>query len=266
MGIVVKDLDLIFRFMEERKLKVKGSKMLELGNEWLQPGCWERWAKTSDFDKSQFRTKQRNTPTPLTDENGLETYLVSKYLFEHLGVEHTSVDLNGLDGALKVDLTKDFMTDEAPSWWDDSNPDLKQYFEYFDVVTNCGTTEHVDNENGHNNYNAWKNLHNFLRVDGLHFSSLPAIGYWPDHCNIYYNCEFFEKLCDYCNYDLLYNEINASPDQLIPESGYKPEANIRAAFVKTKDSKFLTEEEFSSFNRIVQRPFYAMGPNRLEKK
>ena len=27
-------------------------------------------------------------------------------------------------------------------------------------------------------------------------------------------------LCDFCNYELIYNEINASPDQLIPESGY----------------------------------------------
>jgi len=264
MGIVLKDLDLIFKFIEENNLKLKDLKMLELGNEWLQPGCWERWAKTSDFDASHFRTKQRNTTNPLTDENGLETYLVSKFLFEHLGVEHTSVDLNGQDGALKVDLAQDFMELGEKQWWDKTDDNFTKYFEYFDVVTNCGTTEHVDNENGHNNYIAWKNLHNFLKVGGLHFSSLPAIGYWPDHCNIYYNCEFFEKLCDFCNYELIYNEINASPDQLIPESGYKPEANVRAAFMKTKDSKFLTEDEFNSFVRLVNRPFYAMGPNRLE--
>ena len=72
----------------------------------------------------------------------------------------------------------------------------------------------------------------------------------------------FEKLCKFCNYKLLYNEIIASPDQYTPETG-KPEPNIRAAFVKTKDSKFLTEEEFASFNRIINRPFYAMGPNKV---
>ena len=119
-----------------------------------------------------------------------------------------------------------------------NNPNAKQeigeynkYFEYFDVVTNCGTTEHVDNQNGHNNYIAWKNLHDLLRVDGLHFSSLPAIGYWPDHCNI-------------------------------SETG-KIEPNVRAAFIKTKDSKFLTEDEFNSFVRVVRKPFYAMGPNAI---
>ncbi len=265
MGIVVKDLDLIFRFIEEKKLNLKGLKMLELGNEWLQPNSWQRWADTSVFEESNFRYKQRNAPTPISDENGKETYLVSKFLFEHLGVEHISVDLNGQDGAVKVDLTKDFMEDGKQQWWNESQSDegLKKYFEYFDVVTNCGTTEHVDNDKGHNNYIAWKNLHNFLKVDGLHFSSLPTIGYWPGHCNIYYNCDFFEKLCNFCNYELIYNQIIASPDQVIPETN-KPEPNIRAAFIKKEDSKFLSEEEFSSFVRVVDRPFYAMGPNKLD--
>jgi hypothetical protein len=270
MGIVVKDLDLIFKFIEQKNFKVEGLKMCELGNEWLQPNSWLKWAKTEDFDDSCFRYKKRPVPSPVSDETGREQYLVSKHLFEKLGVEHVSVDLNGDDGALELDLTKDFRNqpqDKSVNLYNDPNAKLElgeynKYYEYFDVVTNCGTTEHIDNQFGHNNYMGWKNLHNLLRVDGLHFSSLPALGYWHEHCNIYYNRDFFEKLCKFCNYKLLYNEIIASPDQYTPETG-KPEPNIRAAFVKTKDSKFLTEEEFASFNRIINRPFYAMGPNKV---
>jgi hypothetical protein len=61
---------------------------------------------------------------------------------------------------------------------------------------------------------------------------------------------------------LLYNQIIASPDQYISETG-KIEPNVRAAFIKTKDSKFLTEDEFNSFVRVVRKPFYAMGPNAI---
>jgi len=270
MGIVVKDLDLIFQYVEELGMELDGLKMLELGNEWLQPNSWTKFIPTSKFTEDNFRYKQRNHKTPISDENGLETYVVSKFLFENLGVEHVSVDINGQDGALTLDLTRDFRYQpQSKSVNLYNNPNAKveigeynKYFEYFDVVTNCGTTEHVDNQDGHNNYMAWKNLHNLLRVDGLHFSSLPAIGYWPDHCNIYYNCDFFDKLADFCNYKLLYNELIASPDQFISETG-KPEPNVRAAFVKTKDSKFLSEEEFNSFVRVVRKPFYAMGPNAI---
>jgi hypothetical protein len=270
MGIVVKDLDLIFQYIEELGMSLKDLKMLELGNEWLQPGSWEKFVDTSRFKDEHFRYKQRPNKTAISDDNGLETYVVSKFLFEELGVEHISVDINGQDGALKLDLTKHFKYQPQKANVNlYNNPNAKQeigeynkYFEYFDVVTNCGTTEHVDNQNGHNNYIAWKNLHDLLRVDGLHFSSLPAIGYWPDHCNIYYNCDFFDKLADFCNYKLLYNQIIASPDQYISETG-KIEPNVRAAFIKTKDSKFLTEDEFNSFVRVVRKPFYAMGPNAI---
>lgn len=271
MGIVVKDLDLIFEYIgSELKMDLDGLKMLELGNEWINPGSWNKFLDTSNFTEDQFRYKKRPNKTALSDETGIETYLVSKFLFEKLGVEHVSADINGQDGALKIDLTKDFRyqpQSKSVNLYNDPGAKLEvgeysKYFEYFDVVTNCGTTEHVDNQNGHNNYMAWKNLHNLLRVGGLHFSSLPAIGYWPEHCNIYYNCDFFDKLADFCNYKLLYNKIISSPDQFISETG-KPEPNIRAAFIKMKDSKFLLEEEFNSFVRIVNRPFYAMGPNKI---
>ena len=92
---------------------VDGLKMLELGNQVIRPD------------------KQIREPT-------------GKLYFTNLGYEHTSVDLNGLDGALIKDLSK--------------LEDFAEYKEYFDVITNAGTIEHV--EPFEKQHTAFLNVHN----------------------------------------------------------------------------------------------------------
>jgi len=93
-----------------------------------------------------------------------------KSLFESMGITHTSIDWNGLDGALNLDLREPINIGT------------------FDMVTNIGTTEHVDNQEG-----VWENIHNFIKVGGVFVSTTPAN--WPHHGLYHPRMEFFEEFC-----------------------------------------------------------------------
>lgn len=100
------------------------------------------------------------------NENG--TY---KNEFQSLGMEHISIDWNGEDGALRLDLTQPIDT------------------EPFDVITNFGTTEHV-----HDQEAVWKNIYNLTKVGGYIISTTPYPGDWKHHGNWYPTEMFFKKL------------------------------------------------------------------------
>ena len=64
-----------------------------------------------------------------------------------------------------------------------------------DIITNYGTTEHVEKEEGQ--YNCWVNMHNMLRINGLIINALPLVGKWEGHCRWYYTPSFFSSFEEY---------------------------------------------------------------------
>jgi hypothetical protein len=110
-------------------------------------------------------------------ENLTGTY---KEQFVSEGWDHTSVDLNGASGALARDLC-------VPG----SLADLGQ----FDVVTNFGTTEHVENQ-----WACWENVHNAIKVGGWLVSVTPAPGTWPGHGKFYPYLDWYLKFADVNSY------------------------------------------------------------------
>lgn len=107
-----------------------------------------------------------------------------KEYFEARGWKHVSVDMNGRHGAVK----KDLRCPEAFEEWRGQ----------FDVVTNAGTSEHV--EPIEKQWECFKVAHDCLRVGGLAVHILPDVvshdeeGAWAGHCSIYYSLEFFNNL------------------------------------------------------------------------
>jgi hypothetical protein len=119
-----------------------------------------------------------------------------KEYFTNLGYNHISVDLNGKRGSLIKDLTK-------PA-------DFSEWLEYFDILTNSGTTEHV--EPFESQYDCFKILHDSVKIGGLMIHLIPDIeplnqGYFVNHCNYYYSEKFFNELASNCNYTILENKI-----------------------------------------------------------
>lgn len=120
---------------------------------------------------------------------------LAKEYFERLGFRHTSIDLHGKSGCYPIDLSLP-ITD-------------KFWLNRFDVLTNCGTSEHVDNQ-----YECFRNMHNLVKPKGIFISFLACTPYEQDkagvrsqHCKFYYPTFFMTRLCKSNNYKLIAAEL-----------------------------------------------------------
>jgi hypothetical protein len=98
----------------------------------------------------------------------------ARLLWEWLGYEYRSIDIDGSPGAIDLDLNFDSIPADMCN--------------QFDLVTNFGTTEHVVNQ-----LNAFKIMHDLACVGGLMVHALPSQGYL-NHGLINYNPKFFWML------------------------------------------------------------------------
>lgn len=123
-----------------------------------------------------------------------------------LGIDHVSVDINGLDGALRMDLR---------------NPlNLGQ----FDMVTNFGCSEHVvDNQEA-----VWRNIHEAVKVGGVYIGMCPAPGDWWWHGNWYPSWEFYVQFADRNGYKIEHIGIGRE----------HPNRNVDVRLLKVKDLPF----------------------------
>lgn len=153
MGLKKDQLEFIFRCIDKKYSQYSNLRMLELGNQVLKIDGTRRSAKP---------------------------------FFEEMGFEHTSVDINGKDDALPVDLSVSIQES------------LKKKF---DIVTNSGVSEHV--EPFGSQYQCFKNIHDFARVGGLMIHAVPHKGHYPNHCRFYYDQSFFYKLAELNDYKIL---------------------------------------------------------------
>ncbi len=166
MGLLRSYLDYIEECVDDALGELAGKRMLELGDQVI--------------GKSE----------PISESTG-------KDYFENREVFHTSFDLNGQHGAIRVDLSKPIRN---PEW-----------LGAFDIVTNSGTSEHV--EPFRSQYECFMNIHNCLRQGGIAVHIVPDIveleqrGRWKNHCSYYYSHEFFALLAELNGYDLLSSKV-----------------------------------------------------------
>ena len=141
--------------------------------------------------------------------SALGAKVAAKRVFELFGVDHMSIDLNGLDGALPLDLSRPI-----------TDPKL---IGAFDVVTNFGTSEHVSDQ-----LECWQNIHRFVRVGGLVISAVPHPGYPPGHCEYFYEESFFEGLAAYAGYSI--------------ETLARTESNLITCVMRRGDAEFQADK------------------------
>lgn len=113
-------------------------------------------------------------------ELGAKQFGRYKDYFTDLGIVHTCVDLNGKGGALPLDLQKPLNLGA------------------FDVVTNFGTSEHVEDQ-----YPCWQNVHDAVKVGGYLVSTTPMPGDWPHHGKWYPTLEFYAKFAALNGYEIV---------------------------------------------------------------
>jgi hypothetical protein len=124
-------------------------------------------------------------------------YSTGKQYFTERGMDHTSVDINGEDGALPLDLRC---------------PELFTEFRCkYDIVTNLGVTEHV--EPIEKQYECFSIIHDVVKPGGIMIHMVPDVeeldvsGAWHRHCNVYYRKEFFTRLVEHCDYTMLESKV-----------------------------------------------------------
>jgi len=81
-----------------------------------------------------------------------------KDYFTALGFRHTSVDINGLNGARPLDLQEPLNLGT------------------FDMVSNIGTTEHVRKQPP-----VWRNICEAMHIGSVFVSTTPHPAGWPQH-------------------------------------------------------------------------------------
>ena len=194
MGLKQDVLDFIFKCINSNFESYSGLEMLELGNQQIKIGGQRQLAK--DY-------------------------------FENLGFKHTSLDINGKDGAIPIDLSK-LIKDRI-------------YYNRFDVVTNSGTSEHVEPYEGQ--YECFGNIHLCTKVGGIMIHVIPEEGSFPGHCPFYYTLDFFEKLVKYNGYKII--EIGRLHRG---ENSF-----IKAGLIKAVDSAFC-DNKTELLRDIINRP------------
>jgi len=152
----------------------------------------------------------------------------AKKIFITLGVDHISLDWNGLDGAVLIDLRV---------------PIDQSLWEKFEVVTDFGCSEHVENP-----YEVNRNIHRLARSGGLIIRTVPFTGTWLGHCPYRYRVDAFEKLAKACSYALQINEKR-------PCGGGWPDPLIYCAMIKKEGNDFITINEFDALDIIDSTPF-----------
>ena len=147
-----------------------------------------------------------------------------KYLIEKGVAEHISIDWNGRNGALKRNLAQP----------------INEWKNYFDMVTNYGTTEHV---NG-GQYESFENIHNFTKVGGVMVHSIPLVGYWQTHCKYHYESDFFDMLATLNKYECVLSEIRWVGQ------GKKRQPLTSSVLVRKNSNSFISKDEFREANKI----------------
>jgi hypothetical protein len=189
-----------------RTKNLKGLRMFELGNQEIYG-----MEKAVGF-LSSFGYKPTST--------------IVKYFFEYLGVNHTSVDYNGRDGAHRLDVRAD-ITGNFP--------------ETFDVLTNLGFTEHVGENSDWSTlmagqYAVFKNLHDLGNDSAIYYHCVPLTRNWYKHGVCDYSLEFFSELATVCGYTIISGPF---------VEDYHVEKQASVFFQKTPTSTFPSFERFS---------------------
>lgn len=119
----------------------------------------ERLAEVQELFGHAPQELGRPTPAvgPIADERQQDDAPASQAFWQSLGFSYAAVEYDGHRDALSFDLNRDAVSDGLRG--------------SADLVVNCGTTEHVMNQD-----NAFRAIHDFTKPGGVMFHEVPCSG------------------------------------------------------------------------------------------
>ena len=161
----------------------------------------------------------------------------AKDYFRSLGFEHTSIDINGANGAFQFDLR---------------DPIPKEFYCLFDVLTNFGTTEHIID----NQYQVFKNLHDMAVPGALIVHQVPFTTF--GHAYWSYPESSFENLVITCDYRIIDLRISwlqyRHPGPWFDEQRKK--RYIYVGMIKEKECAFMSKKQWHIFRPVFDGKGY----------
>jgi hypothetical protein len=130
------------------------------------------FALCKDYFKENQKIAELGSQYVMEEEWGGYGPPYFKDVFSNLNI--TSFDINGENGAVKLNLSNDVSNN---------------YWNQYDVVTNFGTTEHVKDQ-----HTCWKNIFNMTKPGGIVISEIPKKENWKGHCKYFFDESTFESL------------------------------------------------------------------------
>jgi hypothetical protein len=160
---------------------------------------------------------------------GVSNNMIAKDYFESLNINHTSWDITGCQCSEKIDLR--------------DNLDLSKYG-LFDVITDYGTCEHIENVGKGGFYEGNKKIHELCKVGGLIIHESPAIGHWIGHGFNYVSEQYFIQLAKENDYEIKELVMEYAMGNVI-DGGL-----ICCVLEKKSNNNFITKDIFNKYNYI----------------
>lgn len=157
----------------------------------------------------------------------------AKDWYESMGIKYTAIDISGENESQPIDLSKPLVI--IP--------------EVYDLVVDCGTSEHCGIDGKHDPmafYNAVKNKHDLLKTGGIMFSENPKTGNWPGHGFNYYSQNFYKTLATLNNYEIL--ELGEVAAMGNVTDGW----NIYCVLKRVNNNPFISFEDFQQCEQLTK--------------
>jgi hypothetical protein len=205
MGMGVGELEILKRLKTAGYLS-NGRSIIEIGAQQLGDSILAARDELEEA-KSLFGI---HTPPPAfartakrSPHNLMHGAPLARDLWQWLGFEYASIDIDGTPGSIPLDLN----FDDAP----------KSALGKYSLVTNFGTTEHTINQ-----MQAFKVIHDLTAVDGIMLHNVPMGGMFS-HGLMSYNPNFFWALSRANGYKIVFMTLGVSaesqpfPDEIMSE-------------------------------------------------
>lgn len=154
--------------------------------------------------------------------------VTAKEYFTDKGYRHTSWDINGLDGAIQIDLRSELL-----------HPENEKYKN--DVVTDFGTLEHLT----HGLINGLKNVFYQCKVGGYMLHKNPKTGNFPGHGHYYFTEHFWMQYAQFNNLEIV--DLYEHPIYHNTKDGWE----IIAVLKKTKGSEWFSDVVIKSLTETL---------------
>ena len=227
MGIQVHAIKLIDKTLKKFTIPNDEVQIVDWGNSYIKPST-QHWI-LDDKNKNCVLNHSHSTPNyKIRTAKDHTNAWVSGDFFKAFKYKYNAIDLNGKEESYEIDLREDITKYPIPN--SDEYSILEGIINYANLIIDCGTSEHVDNQ-----YYNFKNAYNILKIGGYIVHCLPKKGYWKGHCKYKYEKDFFKQLGKLCNYKII---------ELFEYKESKYRTDICCVFKKQQNSKFPTIKKF----------------------